>query len=64
MKFSPKEKMRSMMFKNYPCVQFNYFKNTHLMNLEAFIVEYSPKLQILFLKFEFWYDWLKLDILF
>ena len=38
--------------------------NTHLMNLEAFTVEYSPKLQILFLKFEIWYDWLKLDILF
>ena len=34
------------------------------MNLEAFIIEYSPKLQILFLEFEIWYDWLKLDILF
>ena len=38
--------------------------DTHLMNLEAFIVEYSPKLQNLFLEFEIWCDWLKLDILF
>ena len=33
------------------------------MNLEASIVEYPPKLQILFFEFEIWYDWLKLDIL-
>ena len=38
--------------------------NTHSMNLEAFTVGYSPKLQILFFKFEIWYDWLKLAILF
>ena len=38
--------------------------NTHLMNLEAFIVEYSPKLQNSFLELEIWCDWLKLDILF
>ena len=34
------------------------------MNLEAFTIEYSPKLQILFFEFEIWYDCLKLDILF
>ena len=33
------------------------------MNLEAFIVEYSPKLQTLFLEYESWYDWLELEIL-
>ena len=38
--------------------------NNHLMNLEAFTDEYSPKLQILFFEFEIWYDWLKLAILF
>jgi len=64
MKFSPKEKMRSMIFSNYPFGQklSKFVLNTHLMNLEAFTIEYSPKLQILFVKVEIWYDWL--DILF
>ena len=34
------------------------------MNLEAFTVEYLPKLQILIFEFEIWCDWLKLGILF
>ena len=38
--------------------------DTHLMNLEAFILEYSPKSQILFTEFEIWYAWLKLDIMY
>ena len=38
--------------------------DTHFMNLEAFIIEYSQKLQIFFLDFEIFHDWLKLDILF
>jgi len=42
----------------------NFVLNNHSMNLEAFIVEYSPKLQIVFFRFEIWYDWLKLEILF
>ena len=37
--------------------------NTHLMSLEAFTVEYSPKLQVLFFYFEIRYDWLELGIL-
>ena len=65
MKFGPKEKMRSMMFSNDLYSQtFQKKLNTHLMNVEAFTVEYSPKLQILFFEFEIWYDWLELDILF
>jgi len=65
MKFSIKEKMRSMMFNNYPSLQTSEICfNTDLMNLEAFSVEDSPKLLILFLKFEIWYDWLKLNIIF
>ena len=31
------------------------------MNLEVFIIEYSPKLQFLFLEFEIPYDKLKID---
>ena len=66
MNFGPKEKMRSKMISNYLYGQT--FKknvlNSHLMNLEAFTIEYSPKLQILFFEFDIWYDWLKLDILF
>jgi len=38
--------------------------NTHWMNSEAFTFEYSPKFQFYFLRFEIWYDRLKLDILF
>ena len=66
MKFDPKEKMRSMMFSNYLFGQTFPKKvpDAHFMDLEAFIVEYSSKLQILFLDFEILHDWLKLDILF
>ena len=38
--------------------------DTHFINLEVFINEYSPKLQILSLHLEISHDWLKLDILF
>ena len=53
MKFGPKDRTRRMMFSNYLYGQ-TFLKNvlnTHLMNPEAFTVEYSPKLQILFLDF-------------
>ena len=32
------------------------------MNLEAFMVEHSPKLQIISFEFEIWNDWLKLEV--
>jgi len=56
--------MRRMMFGNYPLFKLSkVVLNTHLMNLKVFTLEYSPKLQTLFLKFEIWYNGLKIDIL-
>ena len=65
MNFDSKDKMRSMMFSNYSYGQtFKKCFRYYFMNLEAFIVEYSPKLKILFLDIEISHDWLKLLILF
>ena len=54
MKFGPKEKMRSMMFSNYLYGQFSKDAlDIHFMNLQSFIIEYLPNLQILFINHKF-----------
>ena len=65
MKFDPKEKLEAWCLVIIRTVKLpKNVLDTHFMNLEAFTVEYSPKLQILFLDFEISHDWLNLDILF
>ena len=53
------------------CLVFNWtvkvsknVSDTHLMNLDSFIMEYSPKLLFLLLEFEISCDWLKLYVTF